>query len=493
MARNRVVKEILERYTQIWALGHSSAVLGWDTETHMPMKGAKPRGIALGQLAVMSQKATIELDGLVRKAEKARDLDDMEKGVVRVVRRDLDYYLKVPPELVEELQRVTTEATVVWRDARKKSDFSLFRPHLEKIVGLQRKVADKLGYEKHPYNALMDQFEEGFTVRDADAVYARLIPESKKLLAKVARAGVFPSEHPLESVKYDTPLMEAVNQGVVELLKMPADRFRMDVSAHPFTTGIAGDDVRITTRYEGVDFKATFYSTVHESGHAIYNLGMGERLAYTPLERGASYGVHESQSRFWENVVGRSREFVKFVDPLLRKNLPFIRGHDDEDLYRYFNTVKRSLIRVDADELTYNFHTALRYEVEKKVIAGDVKVSEVPALWNDTFDEFLGIRPKNDAEGVLQDIHWSGGSFGYFATYTLGNIIAAMIWHKMKDGDMIRGALQKGDVLQLKDWLGTNIHRYGATYAPKALQEKVFGEAYNPERLLGYFNQKFLG
>ena len=492
MARNPIVSEILKRYTQIWALSHSTAVLSWDTETHMPQGGAKPRGIALGQLAVMSQKATIELDGLVRKAEKARDLDDMERGVVRVLRRNLDYYLKVPPELVEELQRVSTEATVVWRNARKKSDFGLFRPHLEKIVGIERKVADKLGYEKHPYNALLDQYEEGFTVRDADAVYAELIPQTKKLLAKVAAAGVFPPKHPLESVKYDTASMEAVNQGVLKMLRMPMERFRMDISTHPFTIGIACDDVRITTRYEGVNFKATFYSTIHESGHAIYHLGIGEKLAYTPAENGASFGIHESQSRFWENVVGRSREFVRLVDPLLRKNLAFVRRYDDESLYHYFNTVKKSFIRVDADELTYNFHTALRYEVEKKVIAGDVKVSEIPSLWNDTFDEYLGMRPKNDAEGVLQDVHWSQGSFGYFATYTLGNVVAAMIWHKLKDGAVIRGALQKGVVLQLKEWLGTNIHRYGATYSPKELQERVFGEAYNPERLLDYFGQKFL-
>ena len=492
MTGNETVREILKRYTQIWALGHSGAVLGWDTETHMPQSGARPRGIALGQIAVMAQKATIELDGLVRKAEKAKDLDETEKGVVRVLRRSLDYYTKVPPELVEELQRVTTEATVVWRNARKKSDFKLFRPHLEKIVDIQIKVADKLGYEKHPYNALMDLFEEGFTVRDADAVYSTLIPESKKLLAKVTAGGVYPSRHPLESVKYDTPAMEAVNQGVVGILKMPADRFRMDVSTHPFTVGIASDDVRITTRYEGVNFKATLYSTIHESGHAIYHLGIDKKLAYTPVSDGASFGIHESQSRFWENVVGRSREFVPLLDPLLRKNLRFVKGHDDESLYRYFNTVRKSFIRVDADELTYNFHTAVRYEVEKKVIAGEVKVSEIPSLWNDTFDEYLDMRPKNDAEGALQDVHWSNGSFGYFATYTLGNIVAAMVWHKMKDGELVRGALEKEDIGQLKEWLGTNIHRYGAIYPPKALQEKVFGEAYNAGRLLAYFDRKFL-
>ncbi len=491
MAKNPIVKEILEKYAQVWALGHAQAVLGWDTETHMPEAGARSRGMAGGQLAVLAQKATVEMDPLVRKAERARDLDDMEKGIVRAMRRNLDYFLKVPPEVVEEIQRVTTEATVVWRQARKKSDFKLFRPHLEKIVDLQITVAEKMGYQKHPYNALMDMFEEGFTVRDADAVYARLIPESKRLVEKVMKAGVYPSRHPLESVKYQTAALERVNEAVVGLLKMPVDRFRMDVSTHPFTVQIARDDVRITTRYEGSDFKASVFSTVHESGHAIYGLGVDPKLAFTPIGDGASFGVHESQSRFWENVVGRSREFVKLLGPILRKDLPFVKGHDDEDLYRYFNTVRKSFIRVEADELTYNFHTALRYEVEKKVIAGEVKVAEVPSLWNDTFEDYLGMRPRNDAQGALQDVHWSGGSFGYFATYTLGNVIAAMIWHKMKDGAVIRDALEDGDILQLKEWLGTNIHRFGSTYAPKELQERVFGEAYNADRLLRYFNAKF--
>ncbi|HKT22056.1 MAG TPA: carboxypeptidase M32, partial [Nitrososphaerales archaeon] len=233
MVRNPVVKDILGRCRQIWAIGHSLAVLSWDTETHMPEKGARARGIASGQLAMMSQKATVELDRLVAKAEKARDLDDVEKGVVRVLRRSLDYYTKVPPELVDELQRVTTEATVVWRSARKRSDFAMFKPHLERIVELQKKVADKLGYEKHPYNALLNLYEEGFTVRDADGVYSKLIPQSRRLLEKVSAAGVFPSKHPLESTSYDPAAMLKVNEEVIRVLGMPMDRFRMDVSTHP--------------------------------------------------------------------------------------------------------------------------------------------------------------------------------------------------------------------------------------------------------------------
>ena len=492
MARNRVVAEILEKYRGVWALNHSMAVLGWDTETHMPEAGATPRGIASGQLSLMAQKGTIELEPLVKKAGKAKGLDDFEKGVVRQLRRSLDYYLKVPPRLVEELSRVTTEAPVVWRNARKKSNFKIFQPHLEKIVRLQMEVAEKLGYRKHPYDALLDLYEEGFTVKDADAVYSKLIPGSKKILAKVAAAGVFPSKHPLELAKYDRAAMERVNEGVVKMLRMPENRFRMDVSTHPFTVQIARDDVRITTRYEGTDFKASLYGTIHESGHALYGLGVDEKLALTPLADGTSFGIHESQSRFLENVVGRSREFLKLIDPLLRENLAFMKSYDAEQVYYYANTVRKSFIRVEADELTYNFHTALRYEIEKKAIGGDVKVSELPSLWNDTFEEYLGMRPADDAEGVLQDIHWSGGSFGYFPTYTLGNIVAAMIWHKLKDGEFVRSALAEGDIDVLEKWLRTNVHRYGSTYTPKALQQKVFGETYNPDRLLQYFNAKFV-
>jgi carboxypeptidase Taq len=493
VAKNPIVSEILKQYRGVWALNHSMAVMGWDMETHMPEAGAKPRGVAAGQIAMMAQKATVKMDGLVRKAEKAKDLDDVEKGVVRNMRRNLDYSLKVPPELVDEFQRVTTEAAVAWRGARKKSQFKLFMPHLDKIIQLNRKIAEKLGYEGHPYNALLNLFEEGFTVKDADRVYAELIPGTKKILAKVASAGVYPSKHPLEAKKYDAAALERVNQGVLEMLQMPKDRFRMDVSTHPFTVDIASDDVRITTRYEGVNFKSTLFSTIHESGHAIYGLGVDEKLAYSPAGGGASLGIHESQSRFWENVVGRSREFVKLVDPLLRKNIRFISGYDDEQLYYYFNTVRRSYIRVDADELTYNFHTALRYEIEKKVIAGDAKTSELPELWNDTFEEYLGIRPRNDAEGVLQDVHWSNGSFGYFATYTLGNVVLGMIWHKLHDGGLVRSAVGKGDLMALRKWLRSNIHRYGSVYAPKELQERVFGESYNPEWLVSYLNRKYVG
>jgi len=492
LAQNPVVREILKKYRVVWALNHSMAVLGWDMETHMPEGGAGSRGAASGQLAMMVQKATVDLGGLVSKAEKLRDLDDEEKGIVRVLRRDLDFFTKIPPELVEERERVSAEATVVWRKARKDSDFKLFAPHLEKIMELTRKIADCLGYAKHPYDALLNLYEEGFSVRDADMVFSRLVPGSKRILEKVMSAGIYPPKHPLESVKYDTEAMVRVNEGLLRMLEMPKDRFRMDVSTHPFTIGIAPDDVRITTRYEGVNFKSTLFSTIHESGHALYDLQLGEKLRFTPVANGASLGLHESQSRFWENVVGRSKEFTKLVHPLLKKNLTFVSRYAPEQLYLYFNTVRRSTIRVDADELTYNLHIALRYELEKKMLTGRVSVSELPEVWNDTFEDYLGMRPKNDAEGVLQDIHWSGLSLGYFPTYSLGNVVLGMIWHKMGDGELVRRSVGKGDLMQLRKWLQVNIHRWGAVYSPRNLQTRLFGEAYNPDRLMKYYETKYI-
>jgi carboxypeptidase Taq len=486
------IREILKKYQQVWAMEHSMAVLGWDTETGMPEGGATARGMASGQVHMMLQKAVLQLRDPVQKAEKNRGLDDYERGIVRVLKRRLDYFTKIPPELIDKIERTTTEGTVVWRKARKASDFKLFSPYLAKILDLEREVAERLGYEKHPYDALLDTYDEGMTVRDADTVFSRLVPGVKKILTKVSKEGVYPNKHPLESARYDTAAMTHANEEVVKMLKMPKERFKMAVSTHPFTITIAPDDVRITTRYEGADFKSSLFAVIHECGHAIYELDTAKKLHYTPIDGGVSLGIHESQSRFWENAVGRSRGFTKLVYPMLKKNLPFVSGYDEEQLYLYFNTVKRSMVRVEADELTYNLHIAVRYEIEKQMIEGKVKVSELPELWNDTFEDYLGIRPSKYSEGVLQDVHWSGGSVGYFPTYSLGNVVMGMIWHKMGDGRLIDDSVAKGDLVALRSWLEAKLHRWGATYSPKELQTRTFGELYNPERLLDYLTQKYL-
>ena len=489
---NPVIREILQDYKTISTFRQSSSLLEWDLEVNMPEAASSARGFTMGQLALMRQKATLALEPLVSKAGKEKDLNDAEKGIVRVLERDIDYYRKVPPSLVDELQKFGAEAAVPWREARKKSDFQMFKPYLSKIVELKRQEAEKLGYHGHPYNALLDLYEEGLTVADLDRIFEVLIPSLKRILARVQSDHVFPSSHPLETVRYDNQSMSVVNAGLLTLLGMPEKRFRMDVSTHPFTSSISGNDVRITTRYEGQNFKDTMFSVIHECGHALYELQQDPELEYTPIHGGVSAGFHESQSRFWENVVGRSRPFVSLVYPSLQKHLSFLSGYDQKQVYSYFNTVRPSLIRVDADELTYNFHIALRCEIEKKLLSGDLSVSDVPSLWDDMMDDYLGQRPPNDSEGVLQDIHWSGGAWAIFPSYTLGNVITGLIWELMTTEGLIGQELNKERLEKLKTWLREKIHRHGSIYPPKELLRRVFSKGYDPMGLVRYLEEKYI-
>jgi len=492
MFKNPVIDQILDSYKPIWALNHAGSLFEWDLETYMPVDAAKSRGFAQAQLALIRQQKVLNLTENVSKAEKLDGLSDYEKGIIRNIKRELRYYTKIPPELVEELTRTTTEASVVWREARKRSDFSLFEPYLEKIVQLKRKEADKLGYEGHPYNALLDLFEEDLTTRDVDRVFSPLVTGLKRILSRIISSKSFPSNHKLEDVAYDEEAMRRVNQEVLRLLGMPDKTFRMDVSTHPFTSGMSLDDVRITTRYEGKSFRETIFSVIHECGHALYDLQVDHSLEYTPLAGGPSLGIHESQSRFWENFVGRSREFTSLLYPILKKNLTFVSGYSEDDIYKYFNLVRPSLIRVAADEVTYNFHIVVRYEMEKKLVGGEARVSEIPEMWDDMMEKYVGVRPQSLAEGVLQDVHWSGGMIGYFPTYSLGNVIAGMVSNRMQRDLNIKDVIARGDVNPIRIWLKENIHKLGSIYSPKELQTKVLGDVYNPEYLVKYLEEKYL-
>ncbi|AFA40412.1 Zn-dependent carboxypeptidase [Pyrobaculum oguniense TE7] len=489
MIRSDTVKQILEHYRVIWALGHAQSVMGWDSETYMPEEGIKGRAAARAEIAQLIQRFMLDekFVKLVEKAEEEKDLTDVERGIVRVLKRDLKFYQRVPPEIVKEFAKVTSEAFVVWRNAKEKAKFDIFAPHLEKIVELSRIIADKLGYEEHPYDALLDLYEEGLTSRDVEAVFSVLEPGIRKLLNKLEAAG-WPKKHPLEEVPYERSKMETAIVEVLELVGYPKTRFRIDVSPHPFTIGITTPfDVRITVRYRGVDFKEPLFSALHEYGHALYELNIDESLAMTPVGNGVSLGIHESQSRFFENVVGRSREFVAKMSPILRKHLDLAK-YTDEDLFYYFNTVRPSLIRTEADEVTYNLHILLRYRLERLMITGEVKVKELPELWNNEMDRLLGVRPKNDAEGVLQDIHWSHGSIGYFPTYTLGNVVAAMIYYKH---GRVRELIAEGNIAAVKEYLREKVHKWGSVYPPKELLVRSFGDTYNAEYLVKYLEEKY--
>ncbi|MEM4482034.1 MAG: carboxypeptidase M32 [Desulfurococcaceae archaeon] len=493
--QNPTIKEILERYRAIWSIDHALSLMGWDAETYMPTEGIKDRALARADLALIQQSLILKQEflELVAKADKIEDLNDYERGTLRVLNRMIKLAKSLPPSLVAERAKITAEAVIVWREARAKNDFDMFRPYLERIFEISKKIADCLTWEKHPYDALLDLYEEGIKTEDVNAVLGSLRNELKWIVQKVLSEVRYPREHPLERTRYDPSKMQDVNLKILEALGYPQGvRGRLDISAHPFTVDMGINDVRITTRYEGFDFKRSMFSVVHEFGHALYNLQLDPAISYTPLASGVSLGVHEGQSRFWENIIGRSIEFAEFVYQILRESLEFVSRYSPEDLYYYFNTVKPSLIRVDADEVTYNIHIIIRTELEKLILGGEVKVSDLPELWSTYMEELLGVKPSSHAEGVLQDIHWSQGSIGYFPTYTLGNIVAASIRDNIARDLNLGESVLNGNYKVIREWLREKIHKYGATYPPKVLLQKALGVGYEPENFIKYIMSKYL-
>ena len=493
---NPVMNQILDAYKPMWSIKHAVSLMGWDFETFMPKEGTEERGVADSQLHMLHKDLLLnkEFTGLVESAKKLDNLGDLEKGILRVLDKEITKQIKIPKELTEAESLVRIRGNMAWREARAKSDFKMFEPHLQKMIEIKKEIAAKWGYDNHPYDALLDTFEEQLTVDDLDRIFGVLTPRIQKLLKKLVDSNSpFCKENNLGRLKYDFKKVDKLNHDILDLLQYDKRRFRMDTSTHPFTETMGLNDVRITTRYEGIDFKKSIFSTIHEGGHALYNLQCDPSLSLTPIEGGSSLGLHESQSRFWENIVGRSLPFVKLISPLIRKQVNFANQTTDDELYLYFNNVKADYIRVDADEVTYNLHIAIRYEIEKKIFEGNLNVSEIPEFWNDRMEQLLGVRPTMDSLGVLQDTHWSSGLFGYFPTYTLGNLVSAIIASKMrKDMESYEDDIEKGNFDPIRRWLRLKIHQYGSTYAPKVLLENSLNEDYNPDYFIAYLETKYL-
>ncbi|CAN5800713.1 carboxypeptidase M32 [soil metagenome] len=493
---NPVMNQILDAYKPMWSLKHAISLMGWDFETYMPIEGTEERGVADSQLHMLHKDLLLNRDfiGLVESAKKLGSLGDFEKGIVRLLDREITKQIKIPNELTEAESLVRIRGNMAWREARAKSDFKMYEPHLSKMIEIKKQIAEKRGYEKHPYDALLDTFEEDLTVDDMDKVFGVLTPRIQKILKKlVDSSSPFCKENNLAKSNYDIHIVDELNHDILSLLKYNMKRFRMDISTHPFTETMGLNDIRITTRYEGIDFKKSIFSTIHEAGHALYNLQCDQSLSFTPIEGGSSLGLHESQSRFWENIVCRSLPFVQLISPLIRKQVHFANQTTDDELYLYFNNVKADYIRVDADEVSYNLHIAIRYEIEKKIFGDELSVSEIPEFWNDRMEQLLGVRPTKDSHGVLQDTHWSSGLFGYFPTYTLGNLVSAIIASKMrKDLESYEQNIKGGNFNPIRDWLRLRIHQYGSTYAPKVLLDRSLNEGYNPDYFVTYLESKYL-
>ena len=471
--KNPTILKILDKYKDLWSLSHISALGHWDLETYMPQAGATARGTAMGRLATIRQKLFLQKDfvRLIHKSENLK-LNDYEAGVRRMLLRSLKFYEKLPPKFIEEFENLTSKSTVIWAEAKNKNDFKLFEPSLKKIFDMNRQMSDYLGYIKSPYDALLDQYEEGLTSKSVNQFFSKISKPLQTLLKNITTSEKYSKTHFLESTKYDKGKLEELNRKILkDFWPEFSENFRLDVSSHPFTTSFSNTDTRITTWYHECDFARSLMATVHEFGHALYDLQSADELEMTPIAGGSSLVIHESQSRFWENHIGRSKNFIKkyFGDI---KNTVHRSRFTVDDVYCYLNQVKPSLLRVEADEVTYHFHIMLRFEIEKGIIENKDRVRDLREIWNSKMKEYLGIVPKKDSEGVLQDIHWAHGSVGYFPTYSLGTFLAA----NWIDKD--------------KKWLKEHIHKYGSTYTLEDLLKKNKMK-FDPLVNLKYLEEKY--
>lgn len=489
------LQQLKTRLAEISDLRYVVALLGWDQQTYMPPGGAEARGnqaALLGRLA--HERATDpELGRLLDELEPlvaGLDPDSDEARLVKVTRRAYNKVTRVPASYVVELAQATSLGQQAWVEARQKSDFSIFQPHLEKIVALRRDYASFFPDFEHPYDALLDDFEPNMKAAEVKAIFEALRPQQVELIQAIAaRPQVDDSflHQPFDGQKQ-------WDFGVEVITKFGYDwqRGRQDKAAHPFTTFFSINDVRITTRVDPNFLNSMLFGTMHECGHALYGQGPAPELERTGLEEGASLAVHESQSRLWENLVGRSLPFWEHFYPRLQEVFPQLSGVSLEQFYKGINKVQPSLVRVEADEATYNLHIMLRLEIEMALLEGKVEVSDLPALWNSRMQEYLGVTPPDDARGVLQDIHWSLGMIGYFSTYALGNLISAQLWEKInQDIPDLTDQIRSGKFEALLGWLRENIHRHGAKFEPQELVRRVTGSKIDPAPYVRYLGEKY--
>jgi carboxypeptidase Taq len=494
LIKNKIILEILEKYKDIWALNHLYSLGHWDLETYMPKDGLEARSLALSKIATMIQSLYLNdhFIDLIKKAGSV-DLNDAEKGILRILKRNLKYYQKLPPGFVEDFVKTTAVATEKWKIARKNNDFNIFLPHLEKIIELSKKKSELLGYKKHPYDALLDEYEEDLTTEMVDSYFDKIKQPLIDLILNIKSKEKYTETHILEKKEYDIEKMKLLNQKILDYIHYNPNHLRMDISAHPFTSTIGKGDTRITTRYEGKDFKKSFSSTTHEYGHALYDLQSHEDLGFSPIHGGNSLVIHESQSRFWENIVGRKKEFLKlFYEDIVSLN-PEFNDFTLDDIYFYFNIVKPSLIRTDADEVTYHLHIIIRYEIEKELIEGKINAKDLPDIWNKKYKTYLGLTPPNDSLGVLQDIHWSHGSIGYFPTYSMGTAFSIQVLSSLeKDLGSIDVLIkEKQGIKKIQDWLKKNIHTHGSTYVLDELSKRISDKSLDPKYLIDYLKNKY--
>lgn len=497
MANNieQLENEFREYVKKIENYEEALGLIYWDLRTGAPKKGVEQRSEVIGTLSteVFNMSTSDKMKGYIDQLSLVRDqLSEITQKTLDECKKDYERNSKIPEQEYKDYVILTSKAESVWEEAKEKSDFKMFQPYLEKMVETNQRFIDYWGYEGNKYNTLLDDYEPGMTVEILDDVFGSL---REQLIPLVK--GVMESKHkPETSFLFEHFPSEKQHEFSLEILKMlqyDFDAGRLDQTVHPFATGLNRNDVRITTKYDEKDFRTAVFGTIHECGHALYEQNISESLMNTPLCDGTSMGIHESQSLFFENMVGRHPSFWKANYDYLKKCSNGQFDHVSlEDFYRAINVAGPSLIRIEADEMTYSLHIILRYEIEKDLINGTIEVKDLPQIWNDKMEEYLGIRPTNDAEGVLQDVHWAGGAFGYFPSYALGYIYAAQIKRAMdKDIPNFGELLEARNISSIKEWLAKNIHQHGKMKKPIEIIKDITGEGLNSAYLVKYLEKKY--
>jgi carboxypeptidase Taq len=477
-------------------LAAAESALGWDERTMLPAEGTEYRAEQLTLLAgILHQRRTDPRIGewlaALAHSPLAADKHSAAGTTIRQLQRDYDRRVKLPQSLVEELARTASLGQHAWEQARAKDDFGMFAPLLAKTFELKRAEAAALGFADTAYDALLDEFEPGERTANVAVVLADLREALVPLVAEIAGSSRRPDVSILER-PYPIEAQESFARRGADAIGFDFRRGRLDVTAHPFCTGLGPNDCRITTRYDERFFSSAFFGVLHEAGHGIYDQGLPGDWYGLPPGEAVSLGIHESQSRLWENLVGRSRAFWDGMYPAAQQAFPAALGQTSLDAFYFaINDVRPSLIRVEADEATYNLHILIRFELEQALLADDVRVADLPAAWNDRYQQYLGIRPASDADGVLQDVHWSAGLVGYFPTYALGNLYASQLFAQAEsDLGALGPQFARGEFAPLRNWLGERIHRHGQCYSAAELVQKITGKPLSHDPLIAHLREK---
>jgi len=490
------LNQLKQHLAEVADLQYTGALLGWDLQVNMPPGGSVGRSYQMSTIDSLAHKMFTSpeigqlLDALQPQVEKL-DPDSDEARLVKVTRREYEKRLRVPAEWVAEFAQITAQAHMVWQEARQDNDYGKFRPMLEKIFDLRRRYAELFAPYQHIYDPLIDDFEPGLKTADVKAIFNKLRPQQVALVKAITdRPQVDDS---FLHLSYDEQKQWDFGVDVITRFGYDWKRGRQDRSAHPFTTHFGIDDVRITTRIFPNHMSSGLFSTMHEAGHALYEMGVDPSFGRSTLDSGVSLGFHESQSRMWENLVGRSLPFWTYFYPRLQEVFPEqLKNVTLRSFYKGINRVQPSLIRVEADEATYNLHIMLRLELEIALLEGQLSFKDLPEAWNSRVQEFLGLLPPNDAQGVLQDVHWSSGYIGYFSTYALGNLISAQLWDCIQvDLPDLNEQIRQGEFDGLRGWLVDKIHRHGAKFEPQEMMRNLTGSQIDPAAYMRYLTAKY--